>query len=166
MSESPDIFILLCYDLHSPSVISILVYPTLRLISGAHILEVNKPHIDTSKMMESIQTLTFVVITIFFTLATISILLRIYSRAVLTKGFGWDDWCMTSVLVHFPSLSVGDLVTNNRQFFNAGHQAILYFFLKNGAGLHLRTVVTEHPEHLQNLVFVRLSSPPNLHLHL
>lgn len=45
------------------------------------------------------------------------------------------------------------------QLFNSGHQAILYYFIQNGAGLHLATVVTTHPEHLQNLVFVCLVPP-------
>lgn len=108
-------------------------------------------------MLDSLQTLAFVVITVFFSLATFSILLRIYSRGVVLKSFGWDDWCMTSILVRFHLyLELRIPITDgiSLQFFNAGHQAILYFFIHNGAGLHLTRVVTETPQHLQNLVFV------------
>ncbi|PVH67799.1 hypothetical protein DL98DRAFT_637048 [Cadophora sp. DSE1049] len=85
-------------------------------------------------MLNSLEGLSERVATTFFILATITILLRIYSRAWVVKSFGWDDWCMVSIL-----------------FFNAGHQAILHYFIQNGGGLHVMKV-REHPEWMQNLV--------------
>ncbi|KAH6663542.1 hypothetical protein B0J14DRAFT_258505 [Halenospora varia] len=85
-------------------------------------------------MFESQQSTSYGVITTLFIMTTISILLRIYSRGLVLKSFGWDDWCMFTIL-----------------FFNCGQQAILYYFLSNGAGLHFAKVISEHPEWMQNL---------------
>jgi len=49
--------------------------------------------------MDSIQDVAEGVATTFFVLGTISILLRIYARGFVIKQFGWDDWCMTAILV-------------------------------------------------------------------
>ncbi|KAH6696489.1 hypothetical protein DL95DRAFT_507359 [Leptodontidium sp. 2 PMI_412] len=86
-------------------------------------------------MLNSLKGLSELVATTFFVLATITIVLRIYSRAWVVMSFGWDDWCMVSIL-----------------FFNAGHQAILHYFIQNGGGLHVMKVMREHPEWMQNLV--------------
>lgn len=50
----------------------------------------------------NLQTVCYPLANILFALGTISILLRIYSRAVIVKSFGWDDWAMTSILVRLP----------------------------------------------------------------
>lgn len=51
------------------------------------------------KMLNSLKGLSELVATTFFVLATITIVLRIYSRAWVVMSFGWDDWCMVSILV-------------------------------------------------------------------
>ena len=50
-------------------------------------------------MFESLQATCYGVVTSFFVLSTITIILRIYSRGFIVKSFGWDDWCMASILV-------------------------------------------------------------------
>ena len=50
-------------------------------------------------MFESLQATCYGVISSFFVLSTITIILRIYSRGFIVKSFGWDDGCMASILV-------------------------------------------------------------------
>ena len=52
-------------------------------------------------MVESIQGIAYGVATSFFVLATATTLLRVYSRGWVVKSFGWDDWCMVSILVRY-----------------------------------------------------------------
>lgn len=60
------------------------------------------------------------VVVVLLTLSWISVVLRTYTRAVLMKGFQWDDWIMLLAQVwpsipytHTPSLSqVGDELTS------------------------------------------------------
>ncbi|PMD65643.1 uncharacterized protein K444DRAFT_608218 [Hyaloscypha bicolor E] len=87
-------------------------------------------------MFESLQPISYAVVSIFFFISSITTLLRIYARGYLVRSFGLDDWCMFFIL-----------------FFNAGQQIILYYFLHYGAGLHLTTVFTTHPEWLTNLTY-------------
>ncbi|KAL1986814.1 hypothetical protein VTN96DRAFT_5467 [Rasamsonia emersonii] len=63
----------------------------------------------------------------FYIIGTASIFLRIYSRWFIVRSFKWDDWFMTSIL-----------------FFSAGQQAILYIFLRYGAGLSITAISTEN----------------------
>ena len=69
-------------------------------------------------MLDSLQPIGYAITTIFFMLSTTTILLRTYTRGFIVKSFGWDDWCMTVILL-----------------FNGGQLAILYYFLLNGGGL-------------------------------
>ncbi|CZR51053.1 uncharacterized protein PAC_00928 [Phialocephala subalpina] len=85
-------------------------------------------------MFDSLQSSCYGVATAFFVICTITILLRLYSRSFLVKSFGWDDWCMFAIL-----------------FFNCGQQAILYYFIYNGAGLHIDVVLETVPNWLVNL---------------
>lgn len=52
--------------------------------------------------IENLQGISYAVITPVFILATVSIFLRIYSRAVVLKAFDWDDWAMAALLVGSP----------------------------------------------------------------
>lgn len=54
---------------------------------------------NEDNMFESQQSTSYGVITTLFIMTTISILLRIYSRRLVLKSFGWDDWCMFTILV-------------------------------------------------------------------
>ena len=57
---------------------------------------------STSEMYSSghnLRVADYIVSNILFVIGTASILLRIYSRAVIVKKFGWDDWTMTAILV-------------------------------------------------------------------
>lgn len=49
--------------------------------------------------MVDLQAACYGIVSTFFVASTFSILLRIYSRAFVVKNFGWDDWCMTAILV-------------------------------------------------------------------
>ncbi len=51
--------------------------------------------------IENLQGISYAVITPVFILATVSIFLRIYSRAVVLKAFDWDDWAMAALLVGY-----------------------------------------------------------------
>jgi hypothetical protein len=48
---------------------------------------------------DNLQSLAYVVSNILFVIGTLSIMLRIYSRALVVRIFGWDDWIMTSIFV-------------------------------------------------------------------
>jgi hypothetical protein len=69
-------------------------------------------------MLDSLQPIGYAITTIFFMLSMTTILLRTYTRGFIVKSFGWDDWCMATILL-----------------FNGGQLAILYYFLLNGGGL-------------------------------
>lgn len=49
--------------------------------------------------MEDLRPLSYGVITALFSLATITILMRIYVRWYTMNAFGWDDLAMSSMLV-------------------------------------------------------------------
>jgi len=49
--------------------------------------------------MVDLQAACYGIVSTFFVASTITILLRIYSRGFVVKSFGWDDWCMTAILV-------------------------------------------------------------------
>lgn len=85
--------------------------------------------------MVDLQAACYGIVSTFFVASTITILLRIYSRGFVVKSFGWDDWCMTSIL-----------------FFNCGQQVLLYYFIYYGGGLHIEEVMTTHPEWLPKLI--------------
>ncbi|KAJ5040863.1 uncharacterized protein L3040_005422 [Drepanopeziza brunnea f. sp. 'multigermtubi'] len=84
--------------------------------------------------MTDLQAACYSIVSTFFAASTLTIALRIYSRGFVTKGFGWDDWCM---VVTF--------------FLNCGHQVILYYFIRHGGGKHAQEVIKYHPEWLQKL---------------
>ncbi|RDW71711.1 hypothetical protein BP5796_07745 [Coleophoma crateriformis] len=86
--------------------------------------------------MDTLQPACYGVASFFFALSSISICLRLYSRGFVLKSLGWDDWCMFTIF-----------------FFNCGQQAILYYFLHFGGGLHTEAVLTAHPEWMEKLVF-------------
>ncbi|TFB01316.1 hypothetical protein CCMA1212_007083 [Trichoderma ghanense] len=79
--------------------------------------------------MEDLRTLSYFIISLLYLLAMATIGMRIWVRGFSMNSFGWDDWAMSSLLVFF-----------------TGQQAILYFFLQYGAGMHITQFMTEHPE--------------------
>ncbi|KAF9639898.1 putative integral membrane protein [Lasiodiplodia theobromae] len=84
--------------------------------------------------LSTLQPLCYWTITPLFAIATITTVARTYIRLFI-KSFGLDDWASITLL-----------------FFNAGLQAILYVFLKYGAGLHIVKVQTEHPDYITRLL--------------
>lgn len=50
-------------------------------------------------MMEDLQVLAYVIISILYGISTITILMRIYVRGFTMRSFWWDDWLMTAMLV-------------------------------------------------------------------
>ncbi|KAE8444094.1 hypothetical protein EG329_000876 [Mollisiaceae sp. DMI_Dod_QoI] len=83
-----------------------------------------------------LQAACYGIVSTFFVASTFTIILRIYSRGFVVKSFGWDDWCMSSILL-----------------FNCGQQVILYYFLHYGGGLHVEDVLTTHPEWVTKLTY-------------
>ncbi|OPB45646.1 hypothetical protein A0O28_0078560 [Trichoderma guizhouense] len=70
----------------------------------------------------------------------ITIVMRIWVRGCSMKSFGWDDWAMASLLIFF-----------------SFQQALLYFFLEFGAGMHITEVMQDHPEWMTILLKVDTS---------
>ncbi|RFU23570.1 hypothetical protein B7463_g12768, partial [Scytalidium lignicola] len=85
--------------------------------------------------MQDLRPLSYAVISILYVLGTVTIAMRIYVRGFTMRAFGLDDWAMTAMLV-----------------FNSCQQALLYYFLQFGGGLHITQVMTEHPEWLPLLL--------------
>lgn len=50
-------------------------------------------------MFESLQPISYGVVSTFFFVSTMTILLRIYARGFIVKSFGLDDCCMFAILV-------------------------------------------------------------------
>jgi hypothetical protein len=50
-------------------------------------------------MLESLQPISYAIVSVFFFVSTSTILLRVYARGYLVRSFGLDDWCMFSILV-------------------------------------------------------------------
>ncbi|OAL23202.1 hypothetical protein AYO20_11014 [Fonsecaea nubica] len=86
---------------------------------------------------KSLQLTCHVVINILFAIGEGSILLRLWTRAVVLKQLGWDDWAMLVCL-----------------FFNAGQQVVLYMFLNHGGGKTMQAVLADNPENLTTLLKV------------
>ncbi|KAI5843173.1 hypothetical protein BZA05DRAFT_187187 [Tricharina praecox] len=91
-------------------------------------------------LSRSLVTTAYAVSILLFVIGTISIILRIYSRAVVVRLFGLDDWLMTSILV-----------------FHSGQHAILMLFLHYGAGLHNSVLMETDPGSLAVLPKVLLA---------
>ncbi|KAL2815252.1 hypothetical protein BDW59DRAFT_177688 [Aspergillus cavernicola] len=72
-------------------------------------------------MFESSQPTVYGVSFVFYTLASITTGLRVYSRKWIIKSFGADDWWMTSVFVY-----------------NTAQQALFCMFLHYGGGLYVQ----------------------------
>ena len=53
--------------------------------------------------METLQPLSYAVITVLFIIAMITIVMRIWVRGFCLQSFGLDDWAMSSQLVRFQS---------------------------------------------------------------
>ncbi|KAL7782340.1 hypothetical protein V8C43DRAFT_296088 [Trichoderma afarasin] len=79
--------------------------------------------------MEDLRPLSYIIISLLYILAMITIAMRIWVRGYSMKSFGWDDWAMASLLIFF-----------------SFQQALLYFFLEFGAGMHITQVMQDHPE--------------------
>ncbi|OQU95024.1 hypothetical protein CLAIMM_01293 [Cladophialophora immunda] len=86
---------------------------------------------------KSLQLICHVVINILFGIGEVSILLRLWTRGIILKQLGWDDWAMFFCL-----------------FFNAGQQVILYLFLNHGGGRQMQEVLAEDPNNLTVLLKV------------
>ena len=86
-------------------------------------------------MFESLQSTCYGVISSFFVLSTITIILRIYSRGFIVKSFGWDDGCMASILVSSALKFKTGCLSDSNKIFNSCQQAILYYFIHEGGGL-------------------------------
>lgn len=65
-------------------------------------------------LSRSLVTTAYAVSILLFVIGTISIILRIYSRAVVVRLFGLDDWLMTSILVGLSVLWVATIVADER----------------------------------------------------
>ncbi|KAL3427511.1 integral membrane family protein [Phlyctema vagabunda] len=52
-------------------------------------------------MVATLQPACYGVVSTFFALSTITILLRLYSRGLVIRSIGWDDWCMVGVFALF-----------------------------------------------------------------
>jgi hypothetical protein len=66
------------------------------IASGWH---AQQPLLVAPPKMEDLRPLSYGVITALFSLATITILMRIYVRWYTMNAFGWDDLAMSSMLV-------------------------------------------------------------------
>lgn len=62
-------------------------------------------------MMEDLQVLSFVLISILYGISTTTILMRIYVRGFTMRSFWWDDWLMTAMLVSSCECGTGMLTT-------------------------------------------------------
>ncbi|QYT04923.1 hypothetical protein H0G86_011827 [Trichoderma simmonsii] len=49
--------------------------------------------------MEDLRPLSYIIISLLYILAMITIVMRIWVRGYSMKSFGWDDWAMASLLV-------------------------------------------------------------------
>lgn len=85
--------------------------------------------------MVDLQAACYGIVSTFFVASTFSILLRIYSRGFVVNSFGWDDWCMTAILVCCLQQDLKRTLANEKQFFNCGQQFLLYYFIHYGGGL-------------------------------
>uniref|UniRef100_A0A4E9EN24 Rhodopsin domain-containing protein n=1 Tax=Gibberella zeae TaxID=5518 RepID=A0A4E9EN24_GIBZA len=79
--------------------------------------------------MNDMRPLSYGIITTLFSIAMVTIPMRIWVRKIALQAFSWDDWMMTSMVIFFPI-----------------QQALLYFFLDKGAGEHTLT----SPKGLEN----------------
>ncbi|KAL4886243.1 hypothetical protein BJY04DRAFT_213774 [Aspergillus karnatakaensis] len=77
-------------------------------------------------MFETLQPTAYAVSFIFFTLASVTTVLRVYSRKCIIKSFGADDWWM--VMVFWSKIC------------NTAQQVHFCLFLSYGGGLHIEQV--------------------------
>jgi hypothetical protein len=61
----------------------------------------NLTAIDPVRAAENNAGAIFGILTPFFVLGLVFTVLRLYSRIVIIKSAGWDDWCMIICLVGF-----------------------------------------------------------------
>ncbi|PCD20118.1 hypothetical protein FGRA07_11786 [Fusarium graminearum] len=85
--------------------------------------------------MNDMRPLSYGIITTLFSIAMVTIPMRIWVRKIALQAFSWDDWMMTSMVIFFPI-----------------QQALLYFFLDKGAGEHMEVVMTTRPEVMTDLL--------------
>ncbi|KAM0293681.1 hypothetical protein ACHAPM_011565 [Fusarium culmorum] len=85
--------------------------------------------------MNDMRPLSYGIITTLFSIAMVTIPMRIWVRKIALQAFGWDDWMMTSMVIFFPI-----------------QQALLYFFLDKGAGEHIEVVMATRPEVMTDLL--------------
>lgn len=108
--------------------------------------------------MADLRLLSYIFISLLYVIAMVTIVMRIWVRGFSMKSFGWDDWAMSSLLVRVNmilssedgnsttqiscifSSDMKELETNSEelafyQIFFSCQQALLYFFLKFGAGM-------------------------------
>ncbi|RAO73352.1 uncharacterized protein BHQ10_009364 [Talaromyces amestolkiae] len=88
-------------------------------------------------MLNTLQPAALGISTVFWTLSTATIVLRLWSRLFIIKSFGWDDALMSAILV-----------------FNIGQQGLFYTFVHFGGGLHYGSVPLAHLALLPKLLFV------------
>ncbi|GKU12708.1 unnamed protein product [Fusarium langsethiae] len=85
--------------------------------------------------MNDMRPLSYGIITTLFSIAMVTIPMRIWVRKIALQAFSWDDWMMTSMVIFFPM-----------------QQALLYFFLDKGAGEHIEVVMATRPEVMTDLL--------------
>ncbi|KAL3584537.1 hypothetical protein FPOAC2_13999 [Fusarium poae] len=85
--------------------------------------------------MNDKRPLSYGIITTLFSIAMVTILMRIWVRKIALQAFSWDDWMMASMVIFFPM-----------------QQALLYFFLDKGAGEHIEVVMATRPKVMTDLL--------------
>lgn len=68
--------------------------------------------------MEDLRPLSYIIISLLYILAMITIVMRIWVRGYSMKSFGWDDWAMASLLVRTNLHSYLRLATDIIRFHN------------------------------------------------
>lgn len=68
--------------------------------------------------MEDLRPLSYIIISLLYILAMITIVMRIWVRGYSMKSFGWDDWAMASLLVRTNLHSYLKLATDTIRFHN------------------------------------------------
>ncbi|RYO77501.1 hypothetical protein DL766_004933 [Monosporascus sp. MC13-8B] len=84
-----------------------------------------------------LQPVVHFVVNFLFVLGEGSALLRLWTKKVVLRNFGWDDWAMTIVAI-----------------VNIGQHAILYLFIGAGAGLPQQEVLKADPTALTVYIVV------------
>lgn len=88
--------------------------------------------------LQSLYLFSYVVVWATFVISTSATLLRFYSRAVIVRSWGWDDWGSVAVLARFPFVLhfFYHLTTtaNILQAVSTMNQVVLQWFLDLGCG--------------------------------